>query len=93
MGQRADFVRPEARPVIFTGDNHRNLLIAKGFNMVQRLLILGEVDHLITNPLFIECAIGGVALDTVRFTVNNNAHDSHLPFRLKERRTGQITEH
>jgi hypothetical protein len=61
--------------------------------MAQRLLILGKVNHLITNPLFIEGAIGGVALDTVRFAVNNNAHDSHSPYGLKERRTGQITEH
>jgi hypothetical protein len=80
LRQASYLVRAEPTPVIVMRHDDWYLAVTQGLEVIDGLRLRIQVDEVVVDALAIQCIFGGITLDTVVFSVNNNAHDSYSSF-------------
>src|SRR5690625_4282416 len=74
LGEGTDPVGAVARPVLLAGDDDGGLHVAEGLHVVQGDGIGADVDDDVVEAVFIQGAVGGIALHASGLAVNGDSH-------------------
>jgi hypothetical protein len=79
-GELLDFVGAESTPVVFSCDDDGGLQVSQAHDVIAGLCVFGDVDDVVFDSRFVECAVRGIALHTCGLGIYGDRH-FHTPRR------------